>query len=209
MFSHFLTLFKKNKKHKLSVVAIFKNEADYIYEWIAYHLLMGVEHFYIADNDSSDETAEILKKLENAGLVTYQYWPENDKAQHKWYNHASSANRAVNEHVKSIVKPAAVRKVWAHASEFKDGFKYLMFDGAEAEFYSETPKSGRTISVAPLDAKVLHYAVKSEQEFYEKKFKKGRANLGRDAVRHEHYFKNHDLNDEEFNLYFYRVPVGL
>ena len=35
------------KKYKLSICAIFKNEANYLKEWIEYHRMVGVEHFYL------------------------------------------------------------------------------------------------------------------------------------------------------------------
>lgn len=38
--------------YKFSIASIIKNESPYILEWIAYHLSIGVEHFYIADNCS-------------------------------------------------------------------------------------------------------------------------------------------------------------
>ena len=44
----------------LSVVAIAKNEAPYIKEWIEYHKLVGVERFYFYDNGSTDNTREVL-----------------------------------------------------------------------------------------------------------------------------------------------------
>ena len=56
--------------HDLAVVAIFKNEEHYLKEWLDYHLLAGVDHFYLYDNDSSDDCAEILAPYVAAGLVT-------------------------------------------------------------------------------------------------------------------------------------------
>ncbi len=56
--------------YRLSIGAIMKNESSYIIEWIAYHLLIGVEHFYIADNCSDDGQYQLLKSLEDAGVVT-------------------------------------------------------------------------------------------------------------------------------------------
>ena len=46
--------------HDLSVVAIIKNDAHYLEEWLNYHLVAGVDHFYLYDNGSSDNTREIL-----------------------------------------------------------------------------------------------------------------------------------------------------
>lgn len=59
----------------ISIAAIVKDEVEYIEEWIQFHILMGIEHFYIYDNESSDGTTEILKEYEKIGLVTYIFWP--------------------------------------------------------------------------------------------------------------------------------------
>jgi hypothetical protein len=32
-----------------------RNEAFYWFEWIEYHLLVGIERFYLYDNNSMDE----------------------------------------------------------------------------------------------------------------------------------------------------------
>ena len=47
--------------YNLAVAAIFKDEAPYLREWLDYHLLAGVEHFYLYNNDSTDDYAEMLK----------------------------------------------------------------------------------------------------------------------------------------------------
>ena len=61
--------------YNLAVVAIFKDEAPYLREWLDYHLLAGAEHFYLYNNDSSDNYAEILKPYVEANLVTLTDWP--------------------------------------------------------------------------------------------------------------------------------------
>ena len=55
----------------LSVVAILKNEGSYLKEWLDYHLMAGVDHFYLYDNDSSDNQAEVAAPYVEAGLVDY------------------------------------------------------------------------------------------------------------------------------------------
>lgn len=57
--------------HDLAVVAILKCEAPYLKEWLDYHLLAGVDHFYLYDNESPDNQAEIAKPYVEAGLVDY------------------------------------------------------------------------------------------------------------------------------------------
>lgn len=43
------------KHDYLSIGAIFKDEAPYLAEWIEFHRLVGVEHFFLYDNLSTDE----------------------------------------------------------------------------------------------------------------------------------------------------------
>ena len=62
-------------RYELAVVAILKNEAPYIREWIEYHLLAGVDHFYLYDNDSEDDLRGALKRFIDAGLVDYEPMP--------------------------------------------------------------------------------------------------------------------------------------
>ncbi|MDE5835564.1 MAG: glycosyltransferase family 2 protein, partial [Paramuribaculum sp.] len=52
---------KSEPEYYLAVCAIAKNEGPYFKEWIDWHLSMGVEKFYIYDNGSDDNTAEVLK----------------------------------------------------------------------------------------------------------------------------------------------------
>ena len=61
--------------YDLAIVAIMKNEGHYVKEWIDYHLLAGVNHFYIYDNESTDNFKEVLQPYIDAGVVTYIFWP--------------------------------------------------------------------------------------------------------------------------------------
>ena len=54
-----------------------KNEGPYLKEWLEFHLMTGVEHFYLYDNNSDDETIEILKGYIQRGIVSYQFWPDH------------------------------------------------------------------------------------------------------------------------------------
>ena len=63
-----------NFPQTLSIMAIMKNEGPYIKEWLDYHILVGVEKFYLYDNESTDNTTEILKPYIESGFVEYTYW---------------------------------------------------------------------------------------------------------------------------------------
>ena len=60
-------------KYELAVVAIMKNEAPYVKEWVDYHLLAGVDHFYIYDNDSEDNLKDVLQPYIDKGMVDYEF----------------------------------------------------------------------------------------------------------------------------------------
>lgn len=70
---------KDLKKHNLSICSIFRNEASYLKEWIEYHKLIGVDHFYLYDNLSSDFFRRVVKPYVDSDLVTLIYWPDNLK----------------------------------------------------------------------------------------------------------------------------------
>jgi hypothetical protein len=66
---------KFNAPHYLSVCAIMKNEGPYLKEWIEFHRIVGVEKFYLYDNESTDSSREILEPYVKSGIVDYTYFP--------------------------------------------------------------------------------------------------------------------------------------
>lgn len=64
----------KPKKYQLSVCAVFKNEANYLKEWIEYHRLVGVDHFYLYNCESTDTYLRELKPYLQKGIVTLVKW---------------------------------------------------------------------------------------------------------------------------------------
>ena len=63
-------------QHKLSIMAIFKNETMNLKIWLDHYLWQGVEHFYLIDNDSNDNPLNILQEYIDKGIVTYYFKPE-------------------------------------------------------------------------------------------------------------------------------------
>lgn len=66
---------EKSPQHELVIVAISKDEGGSLAEWIAFHLAVGANRFLIYDNQSSDNSAEVLKPFVSAGLVEVIPWP--------------------------------------------------------------------------------------------------------------------------------------
>jgi len=62
-------------RYYLAICAIFKDEARFLDEWIEFHVGVGVEHFYLYDNASSDDFREVLRPWIERGVVTLTDWP--------------------------------------------------------------------------------------------------------------------------------------
>lgn len=56
-------------EYQLSVSMIFRNEASYLKEWIEYHRLVGVEHFYLFNDGSTDHYKKVLAPYVARGIV--------------------------------------------------------------------------------------------------------------------------------------------
>jgi hypothetical protein len=62
-------------KFRLAVCVRVKNEGRFMPEFLAHHQLLGVQHFYLYDNNSTDEPAKVLAPFLGRGLVTLIKWP--------------------------------------------------------------------------------------------------------------------------------------
>lgn len=69
----------------LGILAIFNNESMIIKEWIEHYIWQGVEHFYLIDNDSTDNSVEIIQPYIDEGIVSLYFLPEKHK-QEEHYN---------------------------------------------------------------------------------------------------------------------------
>lgn len=57
--------------YKVSLCAMIHNEGWYIEEWIAYHLLRKVDHFYIYNDESTDGIDYILAQYIKRGNIPF------------------------------------------------------------------------------------------------------------------------------------------
>lgn len=75
----------------LTIVAIARDEARYIVEWIAHHLVIGVDRIVVYDNESRDATGDIVARIAaSEPRVRLHPWrsPANHSPQVTAYNHA-------------------------------------------------------------------------------------------------------------------------
>ena len=54
-------------RYDLTIAAVFQNEAPYLKEWIEFHKLVGVEHFLLVDNESTDHVPGRLTLISRMG----------------------------------------------------------------------------------------------------------------------------------------------
>jgi hypothetical protein len=67
------------------VCAVFKNEARHLGEWLDFHSLIGVEHFFLYDDHSTDDFMTVLHPWIASGRVTLR--PSQSRKQKAIYNH--------------------------------------------------------------------------------------------------------------------------
>ena len=61
---------------KVALVAIVKDEHEYMLEWLAYHrAIIGIDGVIVADNVSSDGTSQLLEALDMAGYINRVHYP--------------------------------------------------------------------------------------------------------------------------------------
>jgi hypothetical protein len=54
---------------KISIISQIRDEAKYLKEWIEFHLLVGVDNFYITNHLSADNYLEVLQPYIDKGIV--------------------------------------------------------------------------------------------------------------------------------------------
>jgi hypothetical protein len=73
-------------EYNISACCIFQNEDRFLKEWIDYHRLIGVEHFYVYDNMSDDHSRKVLEPYIKKGIVEYIYWERTYNLEKEWWH---------------------------------------------------------------------------------------------------------------------------
>lgn len=103
------------KPYDLVICAIFQNEAFFLKEWLEFHKLVGVQHFYLYNNLSTDHYVDILKPYIEAGEVELFEWPVEVYNQHDYLNRLQIP--AYN-HALGLVKETAQWAAFLDLDEF-------------------------------------------------------------------------------------------
>lgn len=70
--------------YAVGILAIFKDEAPYLREWLEFHRVVGVEHFWLYNNQSSDSFQEVLAPYIKKGIVELFDWDQETSATLNW-----------------------------------------------------------------------------------------------------------------------------
>ena len=76
---------------EVTIAAIFYNEAEYLKEWIEFHLMVGVDRFFLYDNGSTDNFRSVLEPYLDRQQIVLVQWAsflEDASAQRLAYAHA-------------------------------------------------------------------------------------------------------------------------
>ena len=63
---------------RAAICAVERDEGRYLREWVAYHRVLGFDEVLVYENDSRDDSWEVLGQLEQHGLVTRVRWSVPD-----------------------------------------------------------------------------------------------------------------------------------
>jgi hypothetical protein len=115
-------------RHGIAIAACVKDEASYIEEWVRFHRAVGIRHFYIYDNGSTDGTCAVLQGLLGEEALTIIPW----------------AGRMVDASSDTLLNGQVI--VFAHAIlNFGGLYRWMTFIDVD-EFL--LPKRGRTVEDA-------------------------------------------------------------
>jgi hypothetical protein len=80
------------EKRYLSICAIYRDEAQYLREWVEFHRLIGAERFFLYNNLSTDTHLGVLAPYLEDGTVVLHQWP-GPNAQLPAYEHCLEDHR--------------------------------------------------------------------------------------------------------------------
>ncbi|CAL5004340.1 unnamed protein product [Urochloa decumbens] len=67
---------RRQKVHSMCVCTMLRNQARFLREWIIYHTRIGVERWFIYDNNSDDDIEQVLNSMDPSRYnVTRHLWP--------------------------------------------------------------------------------------------------------------------------------------
>ncbi|MEP4888661.1 MAG: glycosyltransferase family 2 protein [Aliiglaciecola sp.] len=89
---------RKRKPYRVKLVAIAKNEACYLPEWLAHHQYFGFDHISVYVNNTTDNTSNIVRKLSSVKHIEFcdgdeYFQPDINVPQTHIYQHELKRSR--------------------------------------------------------------------------------------------------------------------
>ena len=89
-------------RYELAAASIFQNEGAHLQEWIEYHRMVGVEHFWLYNDKSDDNWQAILQPYIDEGIVEVTDWPSFN---YKYFiSNQNMAMKDAHEKAKDVAK---------------------------------------------------------------------------------------------------------
>ncbi|XP_027351217.1 glycosyltransferase family 92 protein RCOM_0530710 [Abrus precatorius] len=114
----------KRKAHEMCVCTMLHNQARFMKEWVMYHTRIGVQRWFIYDNNSDDDIDNVITFLQSIGYnITQHLWPWV-KTQEAGFAHCALRARAscewvgfidVDEFFNVKMKGSLHHVIWHHA----------------------------------------------------------------------------------------------
>jgi len=132
----------------LSFLTFCKDDNDYLIEWITYHNLIGVEKFYIVDNQSTTPIKEFLSDFIQSGLVEVYEYPQKME-QNAWIKYVNNLITEIGNKTKwlgyidvdEFIVPKITDKIDTLLSDYEEfgglSINWLMF-GSSCKLKKDT-----------------------------------------------------------------------
>jgi hypothetical protein len=72
------------EEYNISIYTMVRDKTYELVEWIEYHLMIGIQHFYLYDHFSSDNLESFLQSYMERNIVTIIRWPYKPLKGHHW-----------------------------------------------------------------------------------------------------------------------------
>jgi hypothetical protein len=136
----------------LSICAVFRNEAPYLKEWLDFHIRQGVEHFYLYNNDSTDDFAPVIAPYKSMITLhnTMGYCQQRVAYNHMVENHGTETTWCAFIDVDEFLFPTHGNlKEWIQ--DFTDGDDYIsaiavhwvLYGSSHEQAYRDVPVTKR------------------------------------------------------------------
>ncbi len=119
------------------IVTTMKNEGPFILEWIAYHRAIGVDDFLVYTNDCTDGTDDMLKLLDQHGIVQHRENPFRSTTQKPQHAALAAADDEVLVTSANWGRLHRRRRVHQHSRRERDAAGSVRSDRRRQSYFND------------------------------------------------------------------------